>query len=154
MAITAMWTHGNVVVPEFPEQLDQFTRFGFGTQVQTKRGTNHWFHAPLPTPVLIGGHQPRLKRVFILANSTISDCVRKVHIYDGAKLVQERNVFICGNKLTIQRDNTIDFTSPASGTIPAFPGIFIFNGLGITMHIDAGTTPKRFFFAAFGADWE
>ncbi|WP_187644955.1 hypothetical protein [Paenibacillus terrae] len=48
MAITAMWTHGNAVVPETPELLDQNTRFGFGTQVRLRRGTNQWFHAPMP----------------------------------------------------------------------------------------------------------
>ncbi|OAB43234.1 hypothetical protein PGLA_09580 [Paenibacillus glacialis] len=157
MVFTALWTHGNAVVPESPEQLDQFTRYGFGTQVQTKTGTNHWFHVPMPSPVLTGTYRPKLLRVFILSNSDISSCISKVHIYDGSRLVTERNPLICGNKLTIQNDNAIHFATPPSGPggiIPAFPGLPIYYGLGITMLIDAGTFPKRFFFAAFGADWE
>ncbi|WP_348623022.1 DUF6623 family protein [Paenibacillus peoriae] len=149
MAITAMWTHGNSVVPETPEGLTQFTRFGFGTQIQTKTGTNHWFHVPIPTPVLIGGYQPKLKRVFILGNSSVSSCIRMVHLYDGVNKVREQAVYICGNKLAIRPENTITV-----GTVGTALGLSIFTGLSISMFIEAGTFPKDFFFSAFGSDWE
>ncbi|WP_265939435.1 DUF6623 family protein [Bacillus thuringiensis] len=149
MAITAMWTHGNVVVSETPEGLTQFTRFGFGTQVRTKTGTNHWFHAPMPTPVLQNGYRPKLKQVFILGNSSISSCIRMVHLYDGVNKVREQAVFICGNKLAIQPDNTISV-----GTVGTAQGLNIFTGLSISMLIEAGSHPKDFFFSAFGSDWE
>ncbi|MEI2358899.1 DUF6623 family protein [Mesobacillus zeae] len=139
-----MWTHGNAVIPETPELLDRFTRFGFGTQVNLKRGTNQWFHVPMPTPVLLGGVQPKLRRVFILGNSDVSSCIRRVHLFDGQNRVLDRAVLICGNKLAIRPENTITTGS----------GIHIFTGLGITMFIESPYASASYFFASFGADWE
>ncbi|WP_413789067.1 DUF6623 family protein [Bacillus kandeliae] len=148
MALTAMWTHGNAVVPETPELLDRFTRLGFGTQVTLRRGTNQWFHVPMPSPVLLGGVRPKLRRIFILGNSDVSSCIRRVHIFDGSTRVRDVPKLICGNKLAIGPDNTIEFGYSGQ------PGLPIYYGLGITMFIESATFSASYFFAAFGADWE
>ncbi|MBB3724448.1 DUF6623 family protein [Nonomuraea dietziae] len=142
MALTAMWTHGNAVIPETPELLNECKRFGFGTQVKLKRNTKQWFHVPMPTPVFLGGARQKLKRIFILSNSTAgNECITRVHIFDNNNLIADRGVFICGNRLTISSSNTIlmDHT--------------INFGLSVTMFIDA-VFDVTFFFAGFGADWE
>jgi hypothetical protein len=142
MALTAMWAHGNAVIPETPELLHQCTRFGFGTQVKLHRGTKQWFHVPMPTPVILGGVRPKLKRVFILGHSDVSSCISRVHIFDNNNRVEDRGVLICGDKLQIKPDNTLLFDRT------------IFFGLGITMFIESVTFEASFFFAGFGADWE
>lgn len=142
MALTAMWVHGNAVVPETPHLLLQHTRFGFGTQVKLQSNTKQWFHVPMPTPVILGGVRPKLRRVFILGNSDVSSCIRKVHIYDNTNKIEDRNVLICGNKLSIGSENTIQLNHT------------VFFGLGITMFIDSTSFEASYFFAGFGADWE
>ncbi|MGI5271832.1 DUF6623 family protein [Nonomuraea sp. CA-218870] len=142
MALTAMWTHGNAVIPETPDLLLQCTRFGFGTQVKLKRGTQQWFHVPMPTPVILAGVRPRLKRIFILGNSDVSSCIRRVHIFDNTNRIEDRGVLICGNKLSITPDNTITMNHGVSF------------GLGITMFIDSSSFEASYFFAGFGSDWE
>ncbi|MEV0612096.1 DUF6623 family protein [Nonomuraea sp. NPDC050404] len=142
MALTAMWTHGNAVIPETPHLLHECTRFGFGTQTKLHRGTKQWFHVAMPTPVILQGVRPRLKRVFILGRSDVSSCITRVHIFDNNNRVEDRGVLICGDKLQIKPDNTIELNHP------------IFLGLGISMFIDSSTFEASFFFAGFGADWE
>ncbi|EOW9526596.1 DUF6623 family protein [Bacillus cytotoxicus] len=143
MALTAMWTHGNAVVPETPELLDRYTRLGFGTQVTLRRDTNQWFHVPMPSPVILSGVRPKLRRVIILGNSDVSSCIRRVHIFDGSNRMQDHSVLICGNKLEVKPQNTIQTGS-----------LSIYYGLGISMFIESINFSASYFFAAFGADWE
>ncbi|MGW0807854.1 DUF6623 family protein [Nonomuraea sp. NPDC002799] len=144
VALTAMWIHGNAVIPETPQLLHQCTRFGFGTQVKLHRNTKQWFHVAMPTPVIIGGVRPKLKRVFILGNSDVSSCITRVHIFDNTNRLEDRAVTICGDKLAIRTENTIALNHT------------IFFGLGITMFMnsDSGSFEASYFFAGFGADWE
>ncbi|MEV0388180.1 DUF6623 family protein [Nonomuraea sp. NPDC050643] len=141
MALTAWWIHGNAVVPETPH-LVQTVKFGFGTQFKLQRGTQQWFHVPMPTPVILGGARPKLKRIFILGQSDVSSCITKVHIYDNTNRVEERTPTICGDLLAIKPQNTIQLNHT------------IFFGLGITMFIDSRNFDASFFFAGFGSDWE
>jgi hypothetical protein len=142
MALTAMWTHGNAVIPETPNLLSQNTHFGFGTQVKLNHGTTQWFHVPMPTPVILGGVRPKLKRIFILGTSDVSSCITRVHIFDNNNRMEDRGVLICGDKLTIKPENTLQLDRT------------IFFGLGITMFIDSRNLEASYFFAGFGADWE
>jgi len=144
MALTAMWTHGNAVIPETPELLDKITHLGFGTQVQLRRDTDQWFHVPMPSPVILGGVRPKLQRVIILGRSSISDYIRRVHIFDGSTRVQDHSVLICGDKLEFNPDSVVN-----ANNLP------IAKGLGISMLVDGSASASAsYFFAAFGADWE
>ena len=144
MALTALWTHGNAVIPERPDLLEEVSRFGFGTQVRMKPHTEQWFHVPMPSPVFLNGHRPKLLRVIILARSD-SVNIRKVHIFDGNDRQRERLVAIGGEKLSFNPDSVVDAAN-----------LEVFKGLGISMFLDNSTIPtsQSFFFGSFGADWE
>ncbi|MER6152584.1 hypothetical protein [Streptomyces hirsutus] len=145
MALTALWTHGNAVVPESPQQLEKFIQLGFGTDVTSKQGVpKMWFHVPMPTPPLLNGQRPKLKRVALLGKSgDVSSAIRRVHIFDGSDRVQDKGVLISGNNLNFNEGCVVQ-----TGSQP------IFKGLGISMFLDASSVPFSYFFAAFGADWE
>jgi hypothetical protein len=144
MALTALWTHGNAVEPEAPQQLESITRFGFGTQVKARPGVSKmWFHVPMPTPPFLNGARPKLRRVILLGKSSESSCIRRVHIFDGNDRVQDKSVLICGDNLNFNDECVVQL-----GSQP------IFKGLGISMFVDASTVPFDYFFGAFGADWE
>ena len=145
MALTALWTHGNAVVPESPQQLEKFARLGFGTDVTSKPGVSTmWFHVPMPTPTLLNGQRPKLKRVILLGKSdNISVAIRRVHIFDGNDRVQDKGVLIAGDNLNINDECIVQTGNQA-----------MFKGLGISMFLDASSIPISYFFAAFGADWE
>ncbi|MDL4814017.1 DUF6623 family protein [Actinomadura opuntiae] len=143
MALTALWTHGNAVVPETPHLLEEIAYRGFGAYVRLQRGTQQWFHVPMPTPVFIRDSRPKVRKIMILGKSDVSSCIRKVHVFDNAKRVEDHSVTICGDKLALSSGNTI------------WPNdLTIYFGLGISMLIDAQTFSAEFNFAGFGADWE
>jgi hypothetical protein len=71
VALTAMWTHGNAVIPEIPERLEKITRFGFGTELKVRPNVGtQWVHVPMTSPVLLAGARPKLRRVLILSKSS------------------------------------------------------------------------------------
>lgn len=43
----------------------------------------YWFHAPIPTPVIVAGARAQLERVFILWTATGDLHVAAVHVWDG-----------------------------------------------------------------------
>lgn len=144
MALTAMWTHGNAVIAETPDRLNELTRLGFGTQVQCKLGSENWFHVPMPTPVFLNGVRPFLHRLIILGRSEVSDCIEDVHVFDGPDRRLELRTLICGDQLQLTDFNVLEMRGPFQ----------IFKGLGISMRIGPSTSPRSYFFAGFGADWD
>jgi len=144
MALTALWTHGNAVIPESPQLLTTINRLGFGTEVKAQQGVSQmWFHVPMPTPAFLNGQRPTLRRVILLGKTDTTSCIRRVHIFDGSDRVQDKSVLICGDNLNFNERCVVQTESQA-----------IFKGLGISMFVDASTVALSYFFAAFGADWE
>jgi hypothetical protein len=144
MALTALWTHGNAVIPESPQLLTTLNRFGFGTEVKAQQGVSKmWFHVPMPSPIILNGARPKLVRVILLGKTDITSCIRRVHIFDGSNRVQDQSVLICGDNLNFSDRCVVNTNNQP-----------IFRGLGISMFVDASTVALSYFFAAFGADWE
>lgn len=145
MALTAMWTHGNAVIPEIPERLEKITRFGFGTELKVRPNVGtQWVHVPMPSPVLLAGARPKLRRVLILSksSSTVHQSFDRVHIFDGNDRVQE---------LFHSETFSADLTRPKVYNTGQQS---IFKALGISMQLPGSSQPYTFFFAGFGADWE
>jgi hypothetical protein len=143
MALTALWTHGNAVIPERPENLTELTHFGFGMQVRLKPFTEQWCHVAMPTPAFLNGNRLKLLRVIILARSEIVN-IRSVHAFDGNDRKRTRVVAIGGEKLSFNPDSV------------EMDRLEVFKGLGISMLLDNTTlpAPNMFFFGAIGADWD
>ena len=142
MALTAMWIHGNALIPEFPNSLESITRRGFGTELTIPRGAGVlWFHVPMPSPVFLAGVRPKLRRVILLCQSgNLGVSITRVHIFDGNDRVQDHPGLFGGD---LSRPSVIE-----TGQQP------IVKALGISMQLPSADQRFSFFFAGFGADWE
>lgn len=103
----SLFTHGNALRVEAPWNLADFTNIGWGTvitfqepvpeqdasgsQVWAAVGPGSWFHLPLTsTLTTFGLRSPRLDSVTLLFET--SHCrITNVHVYDGARIVQQFN---------------------------------------------------------------
>ena len=91
-----MWVHGTAFQPE--EALGFSARRGWGgffrgnpsafdgKQWAGPLSVTHWFHAALPTPVILEGVRPRFTRLFLLYHADQA-WLRQVHLWDGARRV-------------------------------------------------------------------
>jgi hypothetical protein len=91
-----MWIHGTTFQAE--ESVGFSARRGWGgffrgnpsvfqAASQTWVGpasVTHWFHAALPTPVILDGVRPRFTRFFLLYHGDQA-WLRQVHLWDGAR---------------------------------------------------------------------
>lgn len=90
------WIHGTVFQPE--EAVAFSARRGWGGFFRGNPSVYeasahawagppsvlHWFHAPVPTPVILDGVRPRLTRFFLLYHADQA-WLRQVHLWDGAR---------------------------------------------------------------------
>ena len=93
-----MWVHGTAFRPE--EAVAFSARRGWGgffrgnPSVYDKQAhhwegphsVSHWFHAAVPTPVILEGVRPRFTRLFLLYHADQA-WLRQVHLWDGARRV-------------------------------------------------------------------
>ena len=93
-----MWVHGTAFQPE--ESVAFSARRGWGgffrgnpsaydrlsQQWAGPVSVTHWFHAALPTPVILDGVRPRFTRLFLLYHADQA-WLRQVHLWDGARRV-------------------------------------------------------------------
>jgi hypothetical protein len=112
----ASWIHGTVFVPEsaadgkFAQVASiPFTnRVGFprgdGKIFRGQPGSDNWFHASIPTPVLVDGVRVRAEKVFVLFRSDPGARIENVHVWDGS----QRKIF---------EDNILRLTGNFSATI-------------------------------------
>jgi hypothetical protein len=91
-----MWAHGTAFQPE--ESLAFSARRGWGAFFRGNPSVfegasqrwlgpptvSHWFHAALPTPVILDGVRPRFTRFFLLYHGDQA-WLRQVHLWDGAR---------------------------------------------------------------------
>src|SRR3954462_14829510 len=80
--------HGNIVNPEYPENIDEVSRKGWGTTFWGKEDTTNWFHIPLSLPILTGGERAKLTRVFVYYHNTTRSPITAVHVYDGPRVIK------------------------------------------------------------------
>jgi hypothetical protein len=99
----SLFTHGNALRVENPGNLAGLNNFGWGTQIEfhppiqgqtgdvptLQSAPGSWFHLPLDsTLTTFRSASPRLISVTILFQTT--NCrIDKVHVYDGARFLQE-----------------------------------------------------------------
>jgi hypothetical protein len=151
MSLTAMWSHGNSVIVETPENLASDRRFGFGADMQIKVGKDCWIHASMPTPVILGGRRPKLVRVLILftTGKPGGAGLKELHIFDGNNRIHVHSQTAAGEHLTLSDAN-----------IFALPSLQLSFALGISMRwqhslfFPANAPSQQIFIAALGADYE
>ena len=87
----AIWVHGSIFKPEYPERITRSKPIGWGMEILGKAGTYNWFHIPISTPVIMDGARPRLSKIFVFYNSATQAITKAaltdVHIYDGKNKV-------------------------------------------------------------------
>ena len=66
MAVTAMWAHGTTLSVESPDALALIGHTGIGKKLIIRENKGSWFHAPVPTPVIIADQRAKLLRAFLL----------------------------------------------------------------------------------------
>jgi hypothetical protein len=102
----SLFTHGTALEVETPANLAHFVRLGWGTEITFKKpvvedfhglpvtnaeGPGSWFHLPLTsTLTTFGRRNPQLESVTLLFETSHCRIVH-LHVWDGAKLVQEFN---------------------------------------------------------------
>lgn len=82
----AMWVQGTSVQAEREGYFISKSRPGWGAVFKTQ-GTE-WFHFAIPTPVIFGGHDSTIQKVFVLYKTGLGAKIEALHIYDGANRIQ------------------------------------------------------------------
>jgi uncharacterized protein DUF6623 len=104
MPMEARWIHGNAIVaetlhPALAQVTDQsgtllaYTdivgrRRGFGLTYRGNTPSLNFFHAMIPTPVVVNGKRTRLGSVFVLYRTARHVSVRRVDVFDGERLIR------------------------------------------------------------------
>ena len=151
MSLYASWIHGTSLSVENPENMHRIGYFGWGADMLSLPGKSSWFHVPLPTPVVVGGIQSKLLRVFLLFETERGN-IRRVHIFDGTKRVQEFNDLNLTGKHSggVDSVNTFKLKAPHS----------VFLGIGISflfvgeIGFDTPIPPPRLVIASAGGDYD
>jgi hypothetical protein len=129
---SAVWLHGSMFKPEYPERLSKIKPVGWGLEVSGKAGTDNWFHIPISTPVILDGIRPKLSKIFVLYNTTTETianaAIKDVHLYDGKNKIKA----IGGLALSGDHGGTIDVLN--SWKIE--PPITVYSGLAISVHVE------------------
>jgi len=128
MTMQAVWTHGNALTIENPENLAGAVRFGWGTDVTMQAGKGSWFHIPLASPVIADGVRTQLQRVFVLFKNE-SGSINNVHVYDGAGKFREINGIALRGDHRSNLDGTNTIELPQAHTV--------LWGIGISFHFQA-----------------
>lgn len=132
----SLFTHGNALRIETPENLAAFTNLAWGTQITFREpvpqdglgdpvydsvGPGSWFHMPLTSTLTTFGYRsPRLDSVTILFET--SHCrITNVHVYDGVRIIEEFNdLGLRGSFLETRDSKDINPESP-SPVAQSFP---------------------------------
>jgi hypothetical protein len=131
--------HGNVAEPEYPEQIDEVSRKGWGATFWGKEATTNWFHIPFAVPNLLDGVRPKLSRVFLYFHNTSRSPITSVHLYDGTKLLRgfDQLTLFGDHARSADRGNTFNLETPTE----------LSSGLGVSVSVafpqDSGEKPPR-----------
>jgi hypothetical protein len=163
MALHAVWVHGNAVVPEavgmtaFNASLLQVDgkpwtdvvglRRGWGVTYRCAWQTSNWFHAPLPTPVIVDGARVGLQRIFVFYD--IADWTRTiitdVHVWDGPNRIHA----IGGLRLNGRHAQYVE-DGVNSWALPSTP--WVYWGLSVSLRVQVGPATTDVTFTTAGAD--
>ncbi len=178
MALHAVWVHGHAVVPEraggatitSPGPLANVEgvpwtdvlglRQGWGATFRGKANEEVWFHASIPTPVVVGSSRARLQRVFILFRLFEPEArINAVNLWDGPNLIGETARWDFGAQnagLYGDRSNDIYYGTNrdnANSCELRTPHEMRF-GLGVSVKVTFGPTEGNVLFTTLGADFE
>jgi hypothetical protein len=149
----ARWIHGNAIVAEtLHPALDQVDergvpltytdivglRQGFGLTYQGNIPSFPWFHAMIPTPVIVNNKRTRLDRVFVLYKTTNPVAVREIHVWDGQRFIKHFDVTRgTGDKTQGPPPEDRSFLEGENTFfIDGNPEVFF--GIGISIHVEFG----------------
>ncbi|MEO7427209.1 MAG: DUF6623 family protein [Fibrobacteria bacterium] len=146
--------HGNIVNPEYPENIDEVSRKGWGTTFWGKEDTVNWFHIPLSVPNFLDGGRPKLTRIFLFFHNTSRSIINALHIYDGPKLVKAfDSLRLAGDHArALHRANTFTIETPSE--------INFGLGLSVSVQFSASTDssepkpPRWILFTTAGAEFK
>lgn len=164
MALHSMWAHGTAFSPpEFPstglDNVDDVPytdvlglRRGPGSFWRGEVGSGNWFHVSIPTPVIVGGDQVRLKRVFLkydVGESNITD----VQVWEGSSRIQQFGPFPTGKEKIGDHRGPLDADN--TFVLPNDP--LVSSGIGISVRVEflwGSGEPPIVQFTAAGAEFE
>ena len=142
--------HGNIVHPEYPEDINEVSRKGWGSTFWGKEDTVNWFHIPLSIPNLLDGSKPKLTKAYFYFHNTSRSPITAVHLYDGPKTIKVYdNLRITGDHARVL-DRSNSFTVD--------PPIEVVFGLGLSVKVEfpaapEQTPPRWILFTAAGAEF-
>ena len=118
--------------------------------MQVAPGKVSWFHAALPTPVIIDGVRAKLTRVFLMFEAE-QGSIRDVHVYDGSSKVQEFSGLNLSGEHRISLDGVNTFNLTAPHTVRFGIGVsFLFIA---DIGFDSQIPPSRLILGSAGADY-
>lgn len=138
----ASWAHGNVVVAESAP--GQPVRQGFGSTFRLPKGQGSWFHAPIPTPVLVEDRRATLGKVMVLFDARGTAALTAVHVFDGPNRIKKYE------NLSVKGDYAHGISDKNQWQV-GHDGIAW--GVGITMFFTAGAVDSEIFFSTVGVDF-
>jgi hypothetical protein len=142
----AMWVHGTSVQAERAGYFINKRRPAWGAEFSTQG--SEWFHFAVPTPVIFGGQNSTLQKVFVLYKTSLTAKITQVHLFDAAVKVQEfLNLQLSG-----------DHTQALDGQNTWMPNpVHVKFGLGISIFVEFGSATvsgvPTITFSSAGADF-
>lgn len=136
---TTMWVQGTIAQVEKPEDLQSFTRYGWGTLFTGKiHESSHlnWFHFPIPTPAIDEGDRVEVTKIFVLYQTSLvvrepiyahNPIITAVHLWDGPSRIT------AFDNLELTGDHRFHIDSSNSWTIE--PPHRISRSLGISVGV-------------------
>lgn len=138
----AMWIHGHGIRIEYPDRMEEETRrLGGFIRLAGRAGTGNWFHAAIPSPVIVEGNRLCIGSV-MLRFRTNGAVVTSVHVYDGgSRIASHDGLNLFPNAWAVERFE-----------VPGEPEIRW--GLGISFKGEFGSgTTRRIEVSSVGADF-
>lgn len=143
----AMWVHGTSIQAEREGYFISKSHKGWGAEFTTQG--DEWYHFSIPTPVITGGKDTFLEKVFILYETFLGAKVDAIHLYDGANKIKEYN--------NLNFDGTHKGVLDTKNNWLVNPQVHIKFGLGISVLVKFGSTTAagvpKILFATAGADF-
>jgi hypothetical protein len=142
--------HGNTVQAEYPLDIDEVSRKGWGTTFWGKENTVNWFHIPLSVPNQMDSNRSKLTKVFFYFHNTSRSPITAVHIYDGPKVIKAFD----GLRLSGDHARALD----RSNSFTIDPPLEVVFGLGLSVKVDFPAAPEQapprwILFTAAGAEF-
>jgi len=165
--ITAIWVHGNAVIPEQPSDFREIRRRGWGTELLLRPGEGSpaaevrpVVHIAVPTPVLFESDPADLVRIFLLYETNGPDVqIQQLDLWDGPDAIPLGNAadlmlppplsdqhWHGSHIIGLDPANTVSLT-------PKMQPIHVRFGLGLSFHCYSAIGGGTLYIAAAGADF-